>query len=62
MPVIPVGSTDRIDPVEADAWRKARGRRPTTPKPKAKTNDADIDISDALAKGGLRAVDGGRAR
>lgn len=62
MPTMPVGSTYRIDPTDADAWRKSRGRHPTTPKPVATTNRAaeDVDVTSAVALGGLRVVRGSR--
>lgn len=53
MPVFPVGSTDRIDPAAADAWRIARGRMPTKAKPRAVELD-DVDVSGSLASAGLR--------
>lgn len=37
----------------------ARGKVPTTPEPRQRAVD-DVDVSSALASGGLRAVGGGR--
>lgn len=57
MPVKPVGSTVRIDPMAADAWRGARGRKPTkAASPREREADVDID----LARSGLRIVGGAR--
>ena len=62
LPVIPVGSTVRVDPTAADEWRRARGRKPTTPESKKSrvVSESDVDVSCALAAGGLRAINGGR--
>ena len=58
MPVVPVGSTDRIDVAEADAWRRARGRVPT----KSSSPTDNVDVSTIASMAGLRAVAGGRGR
>jgi len=58
MPSIPVGSNVRIDPITADEWRRARGRKPTKAAPRA-THD-DTDVVDIATRAGLRALDGGR--
>jgi hypothetical protein len=62
MPVIPVGTTVRIDPVAADEWRRARGRRPTIPAAKKAASNAskDVDVSDILAASNLRVIGGGK--
>jgi hypothetical protein len=52
MPVVPVGSSYRIDPIAADAWRAARGRVPLAVA-KAKSVD-DVDVDADLAKAGIR--------
>lgn len=55
MPVIPIGTTDRIDPSAADAWRKARPRTATTPVKKASPAKADdVEVSDVLAIANVR--------
>lgn len=57
MPVVVVGTTDRIDPQPADEWRRRRGRAPT----KASGSNPDvIDIAGLVSKAGLRAIGGGR--
>jgi hypothetical protein len=53
MPVIPIGTTDRIDPSAADAWRKARPRTATTPIRKVTPKD-DVDVSSVLAIANVR--------
>lgn len=58
MPTIPVGTTDRIDPVAADAWRSSRERKATTPATKKDV----VDVAGALSKAGLRSIAGGRGR
>lgn len=61
MPSIPVGTTVRIDPIAADEWRRARGRKPTTPVPRDRlTSEDEIDVSSALSGAGLRVIGGGR--
>jgi hypothetical protein len=62
MPMIPVGSTVRIDPVAADDWRCERGRRPTKARVKneSASSGPEPDVSGALARSGLRVV--GQAR
>lgn len=57
MPTIPVGSTVRIEPVAADEWRRARGRRPTKAAPK---REPELDVDADLARAGLRLVGGAR--
>ena len=54
MPALRVGTTDRIDPVAADEWRRTTPAAATTP---AKKN-SDVDVSGSLARAGLKA--GGR--
>jgi hypothetical protein len=53
MPVVPLGTTDRIDPVAADEWRRSRERKPTT---QSKSSTDDVDVTDALGRAGLRAA------
>ena len=55
MPVVPVGTTYRIEPRAADAWRVARSKSPTKAKPKRIADD--VDVSSAAAAG-LRVVRG----
>jgi excisionase family DNA binding protein len=57
MPSVPVGTTVRIDATAADAWRAARGRKPTTPAPKS---DAAIEIEAIARRAGLRLAAGAR--
>lgn len=52
MPTLPVGTTDRIDPVAADEWRRTRPRMATTP-PKSTTPTDEVDVSDSLARAGI---------
>lgn len=49
MPVVPVGTTYRIEPGAADAWRVARSKSPTKAKPKRIADD--VDVSSAAAAG-----------
>lgn len=55
MPVLRVGTTDRIDPVAADEWRRTTPAAPTTPAKR----EPDVDVSSALASAGLH-TRGGR--
>ena len=59
MPHLPVGSTVRIVAEEADAWRRARGRKPT--KSRSGTTD-ELAVDDIASKAGLRTIVGGRAK
>ena len=59
MPVIAVGTTDRIDPVAADEWRRSREPATTTPARRVTAAD-DVDVSSLATRAGLRAVRGGR--
>lgn len=55
MPTLPVGTTHRIDPVAADAWRQSRPRVATTPAKKVAANDdADLDVSGSLSAAGMK--------
>lgn len=56
MPAMPVGSTVRIDPITADEWRRARGRRPTKAEASRPKPDVvnDVDVSAVLARSGFR--------
>jgi hypothetical protein len=60
MPVVPVGSTYRIEPAAADEWRRRRGRVPTTPAARLRPAEEDVDVGAALARSGLRAIGGAR--
>lgn len=50
MPVLRVGTTDRIDPGAADEWRRTTPAAPTTPAKR----EPDVDLDSALAGAGLR--------
>jgi predicted DNA-binding transcriptional regulator AlpA len=50
-PVHHVGARRMFDIAELRAWLSARGRKPTTPKPSDR-----VDVSDVLARSGLRAA------
>lgn len=56
MPVLPVGTTDRIDPIAADEWRRTRPRKATTQK-KNTTPDDDLDVSACIKSAGIRRIE-----
>lgn len=60
MPTMPVGTTDRIDPVAADEWRRSRPRTTTTLAKSTRPQHEDLDVSESLAKAGITKVQGAR--
>lgn len=51
MPVLRVGTTDRIDPIAADEWRRTTPAAATTPAKR----EPDLDVSGSLSRAGLKA-------